>query len=226
MSSPAVANRKESLAIAFQEPLTAIERVRANRQSVSDAESFRSHLRDSLKTADRKARECGYSPEDTRLGMFAVVAFLDESILNTGSPVFADWPRKPLQEEIFGGHQAGEIFFQNIARLMEQSDSAVLADVLEVYRVCILLGYGGRYSVAGKAELKSISDSIADRIRRIRGNSPELSPSWAPAGRTVARSHGDPWIRRLIFAAIACAGLMILLFVIFKVTLSSGQSAL
>lgn len=226
MSSPAVTTRKENLAIAFQEPLTAIERVRANRQGVSDAESFRAQFRNSLEAAGRQARESGYSPEDVRLAMFAVVAFLDESILNARNPVFADWPRKPLQEEIFGGHQAGEIFFQNITRLMAQSDSAVLADVLEVYQLCILLGYGGRYSVAGKGELKSISDSIAARIRRIRGSSSELSPAWAPAAGTVARSQADPWVRRLAYAAISCAGLMIVLFLIFKLALSSGQADL
>ena len=46
-----------------------------------------------------------------------MVAFLDESILNLRNPVFADWPRKPLQEELFGHHMAGEIFFQNLQPL-------------------------------------------------------------------------------------------------------------
>ena len=49
----------------------------------------------------------GYSAEDVKLAGFALVAFLDESVLASGNPVFADWPAKPLQEELFGTHVAG-----------------------------------------------------------------------------------------------------------------------
>ena len=38
--------RTENLALHFQEVLTAIVRLRANRQAVSDAESFRHHIRE------------------------------------------------------------------------------------------------------------------------------------------------------------------------------------
>ena len=74
--------------------------------------------------ADQEARNRGYTAEDARLASFAVVAFLDESVLNLQNPVFAGWPRKPLQEEMFGGHVAGEIFYQSLQRLLERSESA------------------------------------------------------------------------------------------------------
>ena len=57
--------------------------------------------------AEQEARSRGYTAEDMRLASFAVVAFLDESVLNLRNPVFADWPRQPLQEELFGHHVAG-----------------------------------------------------------------------------------------------------------------------
>jgi type VI secretion system protein ImpK len=212
------------LALVFQEVLTAIERVRAKRERVADAESFRNDMRQALNEANQEGRKHGYSPEDIRVVMFAVVAFLDESILNSGIPVFADWPRKPLQQEIFGGHQAGEVFFQNVDKLLAQSDSGVLADVLEVYLLCVLLGYGGKYSVVGRGELRSVSDRMAERIRRIRGGSNDLSPSWAPQRGTAIPAPADPWVRRLRVAAVVsfCVGL--LLFVIFKISLGSGAS--
>ena len=215
----------DSLALAFQEALTAIVRIRAGREQVADAEAFRSEMRQQLIVSNQEGRKRGYSPEDIRMVMFAVVGFLDESILNSRNPVFADWPRRPLQQEIFGGHQAGEIFFQNVEGLLAQPDSSVLADVLEVYLLCILLGYGGRYSVIGKGELRSISSAMAERIARIRGVSPYLSPSWAPEG-PVPISASDPWVRRLAIGVAGMFILSVLLFAIFKISLSSGVSGL
>jgi type VI secretion system protein ImpK len=97
MTPSAVARRSENLALVLQEVLTAIVRLRANRQAVSDAGSFRIHMREALKSADQEARRLGYSGETMQLAIFAVVAFLDESILNSRNPLFADWPRKPMQ---------------------------------------------------------------------------------------------------------------------------------
>jgi type VI secretion system protein ImpK len=216
----------QNLGLVFQEVLTAIERVRAKRESVADAESFRKDMRQALNEANQEGRRHGYSPEDIRVAMFAVVAFLDESILNSRIPAFADWPRKPLQQELFGGHQAGEVFFQNVDKLLAQSDSSVLADLLEIYLLCVLLGYGGKYSVVGRGELRSISDRMAERIRRIRGGSADLSPSWAPQRGTAVPAPADPWVRRLGVAAAVSFCLGLLLFLIFKISLSSGASGL
>lgn len=209
----------DNLALVFEEALTAIERIRAGREKVADAERFRGEFRQQLQHAEEEGRRRGYSREDLRLAMFAVVALLDESILNSRNPVFADWPRKPLQQEIFGGHQAGEIFFQNIDGFLAQPDSSVLADLLEVHLLCILLGYGGKYSVFGKGELRTIAESVAARIRRIRGTGP-LSPAWAPEGEVAAAAQGDPWLRWLTISAVASLVIALILFVTFTMVLT------
>lgn len=218
--------QSENLALVFQEILTAIERLRSNRQVVPDAEAFRGQIRDAIKAADSAGRQRGYSPDDIRLATFAVVAFLDESILNSRNPAFTDWARKPLQEELFGHHNAGEVFFQYIEKMLAQSDSSALADVIEVYQLCLLLGYGGRYSLTGKAELRAVRQQLAEKIRRIRGAPGDLSPSWAPQAGGVVRSRSDPWVRRLTYLAIGCAALLIVLFIVYTVVLGSGVSAI
>ena len=210
----------------LQEVLTAIVRLRSNRQAVSDANSFRIHMREALKSADQEARKRGYNGDAIQLSVFAAVAFLDESILNSRNPLFADWPRKPLQEELFGTHMAGEVFFQNLQKLLGQTDSQELADVLEVYYLCVLLGFGGRYSMGNKGDLRSIMDAVGEKIRRVRGYSPDLSPAWMLPKEAVRLTGGDPWVRRLGIAAISGAALALLLFVIFKFSLGSGISDL
>lgn len=217
--------RPQNLALAFQEVLTASERLRTGRQAVTDPAAFRHFILEGLKSADAEARRQGYASEDIKLAIFAAVAFLDESVLNLRAPVFADWPRRPLQEELFGHHVAGEIFFQNLQQLLGKGDSHDLADLLEVYYLCLLLGFAGRYSLAGRGELKGFLDSTADKIRRIRGPERPFSPYPLLSAGAVPVAK-DPWIKKLIIASAACLALTVVLFVSYKLMLSSGVSSL
>jgi type VI secretion system protein ImpK len=220
--TPSVETRRpENLALIRQEALTAIERLRANRQGVTDANAFRHHTREALKTASAQAMQAGYAADDVKYATFATVAFLDESVLNSQNPIFTDWQRKPLQEELFGTHIAGETFFQNLQVLLGRQDSPDLADVLEIHYLCMLLGFGGRYSVGNRGELHQVMSMTADKIRRIRGPVGALSPAWALPNDTV-RSGSDPVVRKLAFLAIGCAALMVVLFVVYKLVLGSG----
>jgi len=218
--------RRDNLALHLQEVLTAVVRLRAGRQNVTDAESFRHLMREAMKMASADALRAGYNHDDIKLAAFATVALLDESILNSRNPLFADWPRKPLQEEMFGIHVAGETFFQNAQQLLQRNDSPEGADVLEVYYLCLLLGYQGRYSVGGRGELQAAKDAMAAKIRRIRGGYSGLAPEWALPPDQVQSTGADPWVKKLTYAAIACGVLMVLLFVVFKLMLSSGVSDL
>jgi hypothetical protein len=121
------------LALALQEALTAIARHRAGKQVAADAESFRAQFKQLLRAADDEARAAGYAEADVRLALFAVVVFLDESIMSAPQPMFAQWPRRPLQEEIFGGSVGGEVFFQYLQQLLgRQSISSVCCSGIAV----------------------------------------------------------------------------------------------
>ena len=146
------------LALSLQEPFTTIARLRANRQVAADAESFRTRIKQVLAAAEQEARQAGYAARrHSSSPLFAVIAFLDETVLNSGQPMFADWPRRPLQQEVFGVHMAGELFFQYLQQLLGRQDSEDLADVLEVYELCLLLGFKGRYSASHGAELQVLA---------------------------------------------------------------------
>jgi type VI secretion system protein ImpK len=223
MSPQGNLRRAESLALIFQEVLTAIERLRANRHGVTDPQAFRLHTREALRTAANQALAAGYSPDYVKYATFVAVAFLDESVLNSQNAIFADWLRKPLQEELFGTHIAGEVVFQNLDVLLTASDSADLADLLEVHHLCLLLGFCGRYSAGNRGELAHKNQMLAEKIRRIRGNIGPLSPSWALPKEQV-RTMRDPWVRRLGIIAIVAAAVMVLAFVGYTFGLHSGVS--
>jgi type VI secretion system protein ImpK len=222
-SSPTPAmSRAGRLALIVQELLTATVRLRANRQGPTDVESFRTHLKQLIAAADQDARQAGYAQGDVRYVLYAVVAFIDESILNSAQPMFRDWPRRPLQDELFGGHVGGEAFFQYLQQLMTRDPSPDLADVLEVYLLCLLLGFQGRYSATNRDELGLWTSRVRDQVTRIRGGTPPLAPDWAiPAGEVMPRTS-DPWLRRLLYVGAGTLAAALVLYIVYLMMLRSG----
>jgi type VI secretion system protein ImpK len=223
-AATAPASRAGRLALIVQELLTATVRLRSSRQGPTDAESFRAHLKQLIAAADQDARQAGYAQGDVRYVLYAIVAFVDESILNSAQPMFRDWARRPLQDELFGGHVGGEAFFQYLQQLMTRDPSPDLADVLEVYLLCLLLGFQGRYSATNRDELGLWTSRVRDQVTRIRGGVPPLAPDWAiPAGEIMPRMS-DPWLRRLLIAGGVTLAAALVLFVVYLLVLRSGGS--
>lgn len=209
------------LAQVLQEALTAVVRVRGNRQAAASAEAFRNQLKQLLSAAHGEATRLGYGAEGVRLAIYAVVVFLDESVLNSANPVFGEWARKPLQEELFGGHMGGEVFFENLRTLLAREPSDEAADVLEVYQLCLLLGFKGRYATAGPGELERLSALLADKVKRIRGPYGALAPDGLPAPDEVLPARQDPWLRPLVYIAGGAFVAALLLLVTLNVYLGS-----
>lgn len=216
--------RRGQLALALQEPFTVAIRLRANRQVAADADSFRAHIKQLLGAADREARRLGYDGEYVRLAVYAYIAFLDESVLNSEQPMFAAWPRQPLQEEIFGEHMAGENFFRYLDDLLARQDSEDLADLLEVYQLCMLLGFRGRYGAGDAGGVQVLIAAVQSKIQRIRGGRTPFSPAWVPPQNEVVTLARDPWVPRLGIAAAATFAVALVLFVLFKLLLGSGAA--
>ena len=174
-------NSFENLALLYEGLLTGIVRLQARRQHVRDGESFRKRTKATLQEIERIAVSSGYDGDDLRETHFAVVAFLDSVVLHLDdpldAPVRSEWERKTLQEELFGQTDAGVTFFEKLERFRLRRDSEQLADVLEIYLLCLLLGFEGRYSGGLRGELESIMEKVRRRIDDIRGRSRQISPS-------------------------------------------------
>ena len=218
-----VATRRGRLALDLQEAFTATVRLRANKQVAADAESFRLRIKQVLAAAEAEARVQGYVADDVRFALFAVIAFLDESVLNSGQQMFAQWPSRTLQEEVFGVHMAGELFYQYLQQLLTRPDSPDMADILEVYLLCLLLGFRGRYAATQGGEIASLIQQLSEKIGRMRGGDRELSPQWRPSTGDIGAKR-DRWIPRLAVAAGVTALVAAILFVGFTVSLHSRSA--
>src|SRR5258706_13175281 len=104
-------------------------------------------------------------------------------MLNSQSRVFTDWAARSLQEELFGTHIAGEVFFQNLQQLLGRADSHDLADLLEVHYLAMLLGFGGRYSVGNRGELAQVMNLTPDKNSPVSARLGGVSPDWGSPAR-------------------------------------------
>lgn len=224
MSTPArTLMMRGRLALAFQEVLTTIGRLRDGRQVPNDVAIFRAHVKSLLASADEEARRIGYPAEFVKTSVYSTVAFLDESMLSTPGALASAWAGRPLQDEIFGDNVAGEAFFQQLQDLLARQDSPYVADVLEVKLLCLYLGFRGRYSASEAAEVQNFMRAAKDKILRIRGATPPLSPQALPPDDEVIERSKDPVQRRLTLAtASAAVAVAVAIVLVRLVSLNPG----
>jgi type VI secretion system protein ImpK len=118
---------------------------------------------------------------------------------------------------------AGEQFFQYLQQILGRPDGEDVADLLEVYELCLLLGFKGRYSASRGAELQVIAAQVSEKIERVHAGIGELSPAWRPSPAEIAQPV-DRWVPRLIAGAAAAVVLALVLYVGFAISLHSGTS--
>jgi type VI secretion system protein ImpK len=227
MTSPAVSAssilRTNSLALAFQDVFTVVLRTRFSVQRWDRADRMRAAVRQMIASAAQNVRSLGYSDETTQMALYAIVGFLDESVLNSKDPLFADWSRSPLQLEMFGNQLAGEIFFRHIAELLNRPESAEVADILELHSLCLLLGFRGRFAFGGdSSEVHTILRRIREKIVRIHGPFALVRNVEAPS--VPKAPTRDRWVRNLSLAAIILAIVCIATYLGFFFLLSQSAN--
>ena len=207
----------ESLALLYQGVLTGIVRVQSGRQPILHAPAFRKRMKDAFLQIERDATRLNFSLDDVREANYAVVAFLDETVLTSRDPARANW--SSLQADMFERAIAGDSVFEQISRLEQRHDSPHLAELLEVHVLCLLLGYQGRYGIESKGELDATTRGILQRIARIRGDDGAFSPSGLPvAAAPVIAPARTPAASRWWLVPVA---LTPVIWIILKVNLVS-----
>jgi type VI secretion system protein ImpK len=117
---------------------------------------------------------------------------------------------QPLQFRYFGVHLAGEGFFEKIDAL--RGDVKHNLDVLEVYHLCLALGFEGKFSLGQKDQLRYLANTLGQDIARFRKTPKALSPDWAlPDQVSQMLRHEVPlWLYLALFALV-CAGVYLTL---------------
>ncbi len=171
-----------------------------------------------LTDMEERAARLRLSEKQVSYVKFALAAFMDETVLTNDFPLREEWEKFPLQLEYFGEHLAGVKFFERLDDLLRAIETE--ADVVEVYYVCMLLGFKGKYKIYLEDQLKGVIENTAEHLRRVgRLQESELSPHWRVTDQPEPpRDHGLPlWA---MISAGAGLALALLIYVVLNFVLA------
>lgn len=209
MDLPEAFGTERTLAGAFTPVFSLILQIRAA-QRLGDGTALRQRIEALLSEAARTARSYNVPEGDVEEATFCLVAFLDEAILATDWPGRDRWSAEPLQLAHYDRYDAGERFFDRLKRLLDEG--AARTGVLEVYYLCLALGFKGRYAIQGREVLRRLVEDLHSRLERANGAAGALSPR----GRSrevpaEAEKGGIPtwalWVGAAVLVALLYLGL-------------------
>jgi type VI secretion system protein ImpK len=154
-----------------------------NRNPPSDAETFRNQVKEFLVEFKRSAKRLNADPEDYAAAKYAFCALVDETVLTSRLRIRDAWERMPLQLELFGEQLAGENYFARLEKLRQQGAARLQA--LEVFHLCLLLGFQGKYLLEGTEKLNYLTARLGDEIAHLKGKRAGFAPHGLPPDRIV-----------------------------------------
>ena len=172
------------------------------KQGPSDADAFRANIKEFLTGVERGATRLGSAAEDVHLCKYAFCATVDEAILMSQFKVRETWQRQPLQLQFFGEQLAGEQFFVKLEALRREGSARV--QILEVFHMCLLMGFQGKYLIEGTEKLNYLTARLGDEIAHLKGTRAGFAPHWAPPDQIRNRlKHEVPlWVIGSVFALL------------------------
>ena len=170
---------------------------------------------------EKRAERYRFNHKIVQVSKFALASFVDETVLTNNFPLRDEWEKYPLQLEYFGEQLAGNKFFDKLQAMLKQIETT--QDAVEIYYVCMLLGFKGRYGVYEQEKLLAIMQSTANSLVKVGKIKPvELSPNWLANDQPAPpEKRGMP-----VWAKISAAGGLGLAFVIYLVMFLMSQQFL
>jgi type VI secretion system protein ImpK len=147
-----------------------------NRHVPTDAVQFAAQIRRLLDSFERNARRMNAPVDDIYAAKYAFCAAVDETILASDMPIRAEWECAPLQLILFGDQLAGEHFFNELEQARQRGQASVQA--LEVFYMCLLTGFQGKYMLDGQEKLNYLIASLDKEIAHLKGKRAPFAPHW------------------------------------------------
>lgn len=183
---------------------------------IGSPDELRIKIKSQITDFERLAREAKIDKEDIQQALFALVAFLDETIKNSSWKSREVWQANPLAAELFSSFIAGKEFFTRLDALRKNAKEKI--EVIKVYLQCLQLGFRGEY--ANKDEkLRLLTDEIFKEIKNYQPDfiPKQLSLQWQLPTEITARSNIPP-----LWAIAACAtGIAVIFYSIMQWILDS-----
>lgn len=159
-----------------------------------------------LEDFTRGAKKQGASADDIDASKYAFCAAVDEIILRSNFSIRDEWERRPLQLVLFGDQLAGENFYHRLESLRTRGSTHLQA--LEVFHMCLLLGFQGRYILEGSEKLNYLTARLGDEIANMKGKRGGFAPHAERPDQIVHKLRSDlpVWVLCSVFGLICILG--------------------
>ena len=160
----------------------------------TDVSGLRARLIEMVKGFDATCLGLSLPDDQRNIARYAVCTVLDEAIQMTPWGGTANWAQQSLLIHFFKENWGGEKFFQILDKMSETPSK--FGPLLELFYVCLSLGFMGRFQMAGPAGRQAVGD-LRDRLYilvRQGGGEPERNLSSAWKGLSIeARGFKGFW---------------------------------
>ncbi|GAB2863193.1 type IVB secretion system protein IcmH/DotU [Pseudoduganella ginsengisoli] len=173
------------------------------RHAPGELEDFQRRIACMLDGFTQEARRLHAHGDDIEAAKYAYCAALDEIVLSSDFALRSAWERTPLQLTVFGDQLAGKHFFERLEAL--RGKGAVRLQALQVFHMCLLMGFKGRYAMDDRDRLSWVTARLGDEIAHIKGKGRGFAPQ-APRPDQVAhklRRDVPAWVLALLMMATA-----------------------
>jgi type VI secretion system protein ImpK len=160
-------------------------------------------------------RECGIDSSKYLDAEYAIVALIDETILNIDGECRNYWISQPVQLEIFQNNNAGEYFFIKLHKLSCEPEKN--RDVLEVYFLCMSLGFEGKYRVCNQQERSNILDDLSRKLRRAKPRGPNDLSFHIKSDNLYSEKKRKKYIPQIWVGAIFTTTMILLTYLILLI---------
>jgi type VI secretion system protein ImpK len=183
-------------------------------------ELVHSKLRGLVDTMVQRGEELGMQSRDVQDVVYALVALADERALAMSENIRRFWMTNMLQLRYFHENVAGEGFFTRLEGLRRERRRI---EVLEVYYLCLLFGFQGKYAIrGGDIELVNLLDVLRAEMGPALEVPDELSPSAERPDDAVGRSRG----RTLFWVSLGALTLTVALYAALRVSIVKEAASL
>ncbi|MDO3379315.1 type IVB secretion system protein IcmH/DotU [Geoalkalibacter halelectricus] len=200
-------DRVNALLECSQMLFTLVAPLRGGAEARLPGEDFREQILAGFDEMERMAFERQIGMVILKDAKYALAAFVDEAVMSSAWSGRLAWMSRPLQLEMFGDHVAGEGFFERLSQLRQGGEANL--DLIELYYVCLQLGFEGIYKVRGLEQLMALQVDLRSQIEGYRGVAdPRLAPQGVPREGLFTRVRREVpyWVVAVVTVAVIFFG--------------------
>lgn len=173
---------------------------------------------------EKNCTTIGMDQDSIAEAKYAIIGLMDETVLSVPGACRDFWISKPMQLDYFGDNIAGQEFYEKLQKMLLQPEKK--KDVLEVYYLCLSLGFEGKYRLSNAEERGAIMDDLGRTLRRTRVRvSAELSPH-GKKPETGQEAKAKAFLFPLWVSGTAAAAVVAICWVVMFIVNASAAGSL